>query len=440
MHETLPTSKRCSEPRSWPRDVFAVVLLLAWSPWAIPTGFAADPIVPSYSLKSVLDLALARNPTLGSATGLIEEHQGHRTAAEAYPNPTVSGNLGRGEIRDTGRANLKESLTRESLTEFSATIGQPLEWPAKRAARQSAADAGVAAASTGLVETQLNLAAGVKIAFYELLLAQRDLELAKQNGQIVEDVRRIVNTRVKLGEAPRFEAVKAEVEVLKANQIITRADNAVRVARVTLDTLTAGALGGDYAIHGDFESFRQDMSLKALLARTVEQHPTLQRLTKQIEQADRTVELERHSRVPNITVSGSYWREIGREAVSAGLSLPTPLWYNRQGEIAAALGNKRREEAEWLRARNGLMKEVNQHFQDAQTTATLIDVFEKGLLKQAQEALRVAQFSFQQGASSLLEVLDAQRVQREILMEYAQARFDLSVSLARLERAVGGLL
>ncbi|MFO0733298.1 MAG: TolC family protein [Nitrospiraceae bacterium] len=137
------------------------------------------------------------------------------------------------------------------------------------------------------------------------------------------------------------------------------------------------------------------------MAHTVEQHQP-PATHEQIEQADRTVELERHSRVPNITVSSSYWREIGREAVSAGLSLPTPLWYNRQGEIAAALGNKRREEAEWLRARNGLMKEVNQHFQDAQTTATLIDVFEKGLLKQAQEALRrVAQFSFQQGASSL---------------------------------------
>ena len=35
-------------------------------------------------------------------------------------------------------------------------------------------------------------------------------------------------------------------------------------------------------------------------------------------------------------------------------------------------------------------------------------------MKQAQEALRIAKFSFQQGASSLLEVLDAQRVQREI--------------------------
>jgi outer membrane protein, heavy metal efflux system len=67
-------------------------------------------------------------------------------------------------------------------------------------------------------------------------------------------------------------------------------------------------------------------------------------------------------------------------------------------------------------------------------------VFEKGLLKQAQEALRIAQFSFQQGAVSLLEVLDAQRVQQQILFDYAQARFELSIALTRLERAAGGLL
>ena len=54
--------------------------------------------------------------------------------------------------------------------------------------------------------------------------------------------------------------------------------------------------------------------------------------------------------------------------------------------------------------------------------------------------MRLAQFSFQQGASSLLDVFDAQRVQRQIQMDYAQARYDLAVSLARLERAVGGAL
>jgi cobalt-zinc-cadmium efflux system outer membrane protein len=149
---------------------------------------------------------------------------------------------------------------------------------------------------------------------------------------------------------------------------------------------------------------------------------------------------ERQARMPTVTVNGSYWREIGREAVTAGLSVPTPLWYQRQGEITAAFGAKRREEAELLHMRNELLRAVNQHYQDARTTADMIEVFEKGLLKQAQEALRIARFSFQQGASSLLEVLDAQRVQRQILLDYTQARFDLSVALARLERAVGGAL
>jgi len=123
-----------------------------------------------------------------------------------------------------------------------------------------------------------------------------------------------------------------------------------------------------------------------------------------------------------------------------GLSLPAPVWYLRQGEIATALGARRRGEAELLRAQNELLKAVNQHFQDAQATAKLIEVFEQGLLKQAQEALRIAEISFEQGASPLLEVLDAQRVQRQIMVEYLQARYDLSVSMARLERAVAGMI
>ncbi|MEC4668024.1 MAG: TolC family protein, partial [Nitrospirota bacterium] len=132
--------------------------------------------------------------------------------------------------------------------------------------------------------------------------------------------------------------------------------------------------------------------------------------------------------------------EIGREAVVAGVSVPTPLWYRRQGEITAALGAKRKNEAELFLARNELVEAVYQHFQDAETAAEQIEVFEKGLLKQAQEVLRIAQLSFRHGAASLLEVLDAQRVSRQVQLEYAQARLDLSIALTRLERSVGGVL
>jgi outer membrane protein, heavy metal efflux system len=397
----------------------------------------AEPTQKTYVLPDIIGLAIERNPVVAGAMAVIDQNTGQRTAAGAYPNPTIKGDGGRGYLKDAG------ALTNEiprSATEYMAGFSQPIEWPAKRAARQSAAEAGLAGASVGLIETRLNLTTDVKVAFYDLLLAQRDLELTKNNLSIVEDVRRIVAVRVRIGEAPQFELIKAEVEVLKANQAVTRSENTVRVNRVILDTLTGGALGATFNITGDFLVYPVGLDLDRLTARSMGQHPSIQRLARSIEQADRTIEFERQARVPNVSLNTSYTREYGREGFDVGLSVPTPIWYQRQGEIAGSLGAKRKEEAELLRMRNELLRQINQYFQDAQTTAKLIEVLEKGLLRQAEEALRIAKLSFQQGAASLLDVLDAQRVQRQILFDYAQARFELSIALARLERAVGGML
>ena len=388
--------------------------------------------LPSYELDTVIQLALERNPLMAEAQGVIDQSEGQQIAAGAYPNPSIYGQGGRGALRDPSLG--------VDLTEYAVTVGQPLEWPGKRTARQRAADAGFAGAGAAFSEKRLNLMAEVRIAFDELLFAQRQAELAQQNLGIVEDVKRIVNTRVRLGEAPQFEAIKAQVEVLKANQVVTRARNTVRATRVALDTLTAGALGRTYAIKGDFRRVPGELQLEGLVASMLQTHPSLNRLARQVERADYTVDYERQARVPNVTVGGGYWREIGREAVTANLTVPVPVWYQQKGEIASALGIRRQQEAELLRVRNELLRAVNLHYQDAQTTAELIRVFEEGLLKQAEEALRIAQFSFRQGASSLLEVLDAQRVQRQILFDYTQARFDLSISLTRLERSIGGPL
>lgn len=417
----------------------ALVLALLWGfNIAIGVGTAsAEPAAQTYSLDMIIDLALAKNPIVSSAVGNIEQQKGQQTAAGAYPNPTVTSHSGIGRLKDT-TVGPPENV--QSLTEYSVVVGQPVEWPALRTARQRVADLGLSTANVGLLETRLNLSSQVKAAFYDLLLAQRGADLARQNLDTVEGVARIVRARVKSGEAPQFESIKAEVEVLKAGQLLARADNVVRISRVVVNTLTGGALGATYTVQGEFRMVPRDLQIEGLMVRMMDQHPAIQRLLSSVEQSDWKIEFERQARVPTVTVNGSYWREIGREAFQGGLSVPMPLWYRRQGEIAASLGAKRREEAELLRTRNELGRAVYQHYQDVRTTAELIEVFDKGLLKQAQEALRLAQFSFQQGASSLLEVLDAQRVQRQILLDYAEARHALSVSLARLEQAVGGTL
>lgn len=418
--------------RFWNCVVLMTVMVTGATGTLMPSFAQVKEQMPTFDLDRIIDLALERNPTIARAEGVIQQNEGGQVQAGAYPNPTIS--------TQTARAALREPSSGTSLTEYGVTLNQPVEWPGKRAARQHAADAGLAGATVGLDEAKLNLIAEVKAAFYALLLAERTVDLLQQNLEIVQEVARIVKARVRSGEGPQFEAVKADVEVLKAKQEITKAKNDVRVKQVGLDTLTAGALGSRYKVQGDFRSLQTHLSPEYIASRDLTHHPILKRQEKLVEQAEFTVDKERQSRVPDVTLFGGYARDIGREAVVAGVSLPTPLWYRQQGHIAAALGTQRKEEAELIRIRNDLTREINQRAREAETAKEQILVYEEGLLKEAQEALRIARLSFQQGASSLLDVLDAQRVQRQIVVDYNQARFELSLALTRFERAVGGPL
>ena len=418
--------------RIWNCVVLTTVMVAGTSGTLMPSFAQAKEQMPTFDLDRIIDLALERNPAILGAQSVIEQNEGMRTQAGAYPNPTIG--------VQTATASLRDPSTGTRLTESGMTLHQTVEWPGMRAARQDAADAGLASATVGLDEAKLNLIAEVKQAFYELLLAERTVDLLQQNLEIVQEVARIVRARVRSGEGPQFEAVKAEVEVLKAKQEITKAKNAVRVKLVGLDTLTAGALGPRYKVQGDFRLLRDRLDPEQMAARDLSQHPILKRQGKLVEQAEFTVTKERQGRVPNVTLFGGYARETGREGVVAGVSVPTPLWYRQQGHIATALGTQRKEEAELIRARNDLARAINQHAREAETAQEQILVYEEGLLKQAQEALRIAQLSFRQGASSLLDVLDAQRVQRQITVDYNLARFELSLALTRFERAVGGPL
>lgn len=406
------------------------IVLLLGSIWCRET-VSASTDARLFKLDDVIEVALNRNPTLAVAQGMVEQSQGQRAAAGAYLNPSIIGSAGRGSIRDPS--------TGVSITERTITVEQPLEWLGKRAARQRVADAGVAGALAGMEDAKVMVIAEVKGAFFQLLFAQQDAQLARENVKTVEDLVQLVTARVSTKEAPKFELVKATVELQKTRKELSRAENALLVARTKLNTVTGKVLGDSYMIQGEFEPVRSGLDLPVLMAQALDRHPALRRQQKAVEQAEFTIEQERASRIPNVAVIGQYHREAGDESMTAGLSVPLPLWYRRQGEIGAAMGAHRKAQAEWARVQQELEQTVTQHFQEVRTAQEQMKVFEEGLLYQAKEAYDIAQFSFRHGVASLLEVIDAQRVYRQTLLEYAQARADHSIALARLERAVGGL-
>ena len=405
--------------------VFVAVIL----PWKEAQSAELGPL--PYSLNTIIELALERSPTMDGAKASIEQSRGQQVVAESYPNPSITGSAGRGSIRDPSNG--------VTITERTITVQQPLEWLGTRAARQRAAVAGVASASAGMDETKVMVVAEAKGAFFQLLLAQQDAQLAKENLKTVEELVKLVTARVSTREAPKFELVKATVELQKTRKDLSRAENALLVARGKLNTVTGKALGESFVIQGNFEPVRSSLDLRVLMDDSLARHPALRRQQKAVEQAEFTIEHERASRIPNVVVIGQYHREAGDESVTAGLSVPLPLWYRRQGEIGTAMGAHRRAQAEQARVQQELEQTITQHYQEVRTAQEQIQVFEQGLLYQAKEAFDIAEFSFRHGVASLLEVIDAQRVYRQTLLEYAQTRADHSIALARLERAVGEL-
>ena len=296
---------------------------------------------------------------------------------------------------------------------------------------------GLEGARASLEEVKVILRSDVKEAFYNLLFAEKRVNVGQKNLAIVEGLLRRVRTRVQAGDAPPFEEVRVNVELMKVRKEVVRARGAVRAARATLNTLTAGALGFKYSLKGDFAKWPKGLELDVLTAYALEQHPALKKLQKFVEQASHSHIQEKEARIPNLTVSGSYQRDAGREAYIGGLRVALPVWYLREGEIAQSLASQRKFEGQLLRMQNALIRDVNRNFQLSSTAAGQITTYQEGLLKQARESVRIARVSFKYGETSLLQVIDAQRVYWDTLIGYAQARLDLSIAMTKLERSLG---
>ena len=408
-------------------SIFAGSLLL----WSVQQVSGAESQTPGarYDLTALLAMALERNPSLAVAEAGIGASQGRLLGAKAYPNPELLVGAGPGRAL-TGPSNRG--------TEEGARLSQPLEWIPKRSARIRAAEHDVEAQTFERKDTALRVTAEVTSTFYDLLGAQRELALATQTLGAVERLAATARKRVEAGEAANFERVKAEVELQRASKEVERARSHVAQTRAALAGATGSDLGRDFEVLGEFPESRADRSLDNLLEIAMRQHPRILGSARTLTRRAALLDSVRASRVPDVSLFGSFEREIDRESYRLGLSVPIPLWSQRQGEIAEAAAVARRAEAEAQQARLELTKALTQTFEQYRIARGQIELFRKGLLRQAEEAVDIARKSYQVGEISLLELLDAQRVAFQTTREFYQAQVALAAALATLDRLAGG--
>ncbi|MGD7337251.1 TolC family protein, partial [Ralstonia pseudosolanacearum] len=165
--------------------------------------------LPRYSLPQLLELARAGHPALAASRAQVQAAQAGMATARAWPNPEVEAMTGRQRARMPGAAEGRTS---------SMSITQKLDLPWQRTARMQAADAAFEGSQAQARSSARDLEAQLKLRFYDVLRREAEQRSAREDVTLVEQIRRRVAVRVETGEAPRYELIRGDAELLNAQR------------------------------------------------------------------------------------------------------------------------------------------------------------------------------------------------------------------------------
>ena len=371
-------------------------------------------------------LGLKANGLVKAAHFQIRAAEAGVVGASAYPNPAMTFMAG------PQHARIPQALPANSHRQF--TISQAIENPFLRSARIGSAEAGVDASHASLEQVRADLAAQLRVAAYDLLLRQEVARVEASVFDLMEEIRRRVKVRVDVGEAARFELIRAETEVLAAASRMEAAQLNAQRARIALIQLTAGALTPGFHIQGSLTDPVDLPPLEELREIVPAINPEMTRLEAERNRANLRIKQERAAVLPSVTVLLSNFQEAQYTSNLAGVNVTIPLFYRRRGEIDAAVAESERARGilEFRRFEIGQLLESA--WQAKQIAQRRVEMFEGGLVKEAENALEIAQAAYRFGERGLIEVLDTQRVLRGVRSDLLQARFDLQAAVAEIDR------
>ena len=429
----LPTPPPISEPDSAVPFTFSISPSSPASepgpptPIPVPRGPRPAPsAAASVSIEDLQRLGLEANGLARAAKSQVGMAEAGVVGAAAYPNPVVSV-IG-------GPQNPRIPAANPATNTRQVTVTQTLENPFLRSARIGSAEAGVEASRAGADQVRADLAAQLRVRAYELLLRQ---EIARMEGgvlDVMEEVRRRIKVGVGVGETARFELIRADAEVLNAASRKEAAELNTQRARIALMQFTAGALRSDFELNASLFDPVNLPSLEELRQEVPSVNPDVMRLQAEEERARLRINQARAAILPSVDIVYQNYQDAQYTDNRGGFNVRIPLLYRQRGEIDTAVADTARARETLGYRRYEIGQLLESAWQALQIAKRRVEMFEGGIIREAESALRIAQAAYRFGERGLIDVLDTQRVLRGILAEALQARFDLQAAAAEIDR------
>jgi cobalt-zinc-cadmium efflux system outer membrane protein len=424
--------------RTIQHEAGALVLLLAVPAAAAAQSGGGPPQAPAavtISMDDAIRLALERNQALRAQRLTIDESKADETTAAFRPN--LNFGFSTAGLSVFSPSHLTFS-TASSIVTYDATLGYTFERGGKRDKRTTVAKDTTDVTARGVMDAERQLRFQTEQAFINVLLAKSTLDLAQQNLKNFKAVVEANRQRVTAGDLAEGDFLPIQLQQLQFVMDLSAAEVGIVQAKALLRQLVGfETVPEDFDVAGDLVSTPVSVTLEDLQREALASRPDLLAAESSVKLAQDSAALERGNRARDIGGSADYTKATGSSTLGVGVTFDLPFGNRNQGNIAHADLAVRQAEQTEAATRFGVLTDVTTAYAALQTSAKVVKLFESGYLDQARRSLEIATFAFQQGASSLLSLLDAERTARDTQVTYRQALATLMTNVQQINFVVG---
>jgi outer membrane protein len=419
------------------------------------------PIGGNLSLEKAVAFALKNNPQIREALYEIQRTRGQyiEVLASALPLVTATGSY-RQEDKDLlefggggSFNNSADAFNRggDKSWRFAIETKQVLYSGGKVKSAIAIAENTTDAGHLALRDTVETVISQVRKQFYATLLNRELIRVAEESITLLEEELKDQKNRFEAGTVPKFNVLRAEVELANAKPELIRAKNNHLLALLDL-AKTMGVpqpknARPPFDAYGELRMMEHGWTIENALSIARKRRATLKLQERTVRTEVEQIEVARAGARPRLDANAGY--ELRNSRQTDDISKEVNGWYfgvqgtwnifdsgATRGQIIQAqakLGTARVRQQDAVQQ---VELEVQRAFARLREAKELI-ASQLKTVEQADEALRLAKERLAAGAGTQLDVLDARVALTRARTTELQARYDYNVALAEFDRATG---
>lgn len=404
--------------------LLAACLVPPVASWAqsAPVGAAAAAPTPAPTVLTLPQaLQAARdNVDVSLARRAVDAARADVRAADHAPVPVLSGKTSQIDLQNGIGGG---SWVGSKRIDKSVGLDWTVERGNKRELRTRAAQRGAEAAQLDLAEVVVQQQLAVSAAFFDLLAAQEKLEqvgaIAGSASQLAEASQR----RQRAGDISQQESLRTEIEArrVQADLRVAQADR--QRAAIVLGQLIG--LRGDLAAQPGWPPLEPQVPPPPDIEQRADVRAALQRVQAAQAALDNAQALRRN----DVTVGASFDHFPGTSRRLLELRAQMPLagvfgTYDYEGEIGRARAAFDQAQDQLEKTRRLAGAETGRLAEDLRAAAARAADFEQAIVPRARQVASMAELAYSRGALPLVDLIDARRTLRTVLLDEVAARAD----------------